>query len=73
MLLYSKGRRGCHSLRFTVRVNRIAQNPATILHSAFCIFLPVPQIHRPVLNGLGDVLGLDFLAAVQIGYRSGDF
>ena len=37
----------------------------------FSLLSPISQIHSPVLDGLGDMLGLDILAAVQVGDCSG--
>ena len=47
-----------------VRNDRKLEGEAINTNLSSWVSSPVSQIHRPVLDGLGDVLGLDFFAAV---------
>jgi hypothetical protein len=37
------------------------------------LLLPILPVGRPVLQGFGDVFGLNLFAAAQVGYGAGDF
>ena len=45
-------------------------SPSAMIEYASSL-LTLSKVHCPVLDGLGDVLGLDFFAAVQVGYCAG--
>ena len=61
---------GTHNY-YALKVHNSIKDTARQGHSpALQCPLSVAQIHRPVLDGFGDVLGLDLFAAVQVGYGS---